>query len=165
MFVNIKISCSFKTCYEKQILLLFSICSRVNDEKLDKLDCGYQNSAITTTGLFAGAIFDQFSFKDPKKPKTEEGEGIGQVPMRKIIVVVQRMGDYVPSGLHGLLEHTLTIDHCTGDKWYMFRFFEKKKTPRPKTCSASSNRSFNRRKQYPLELVLTPIRELDKQIF
>lgn len=44
--------------------------------------------------------------------------------MRKIIVVVQRMGEYVPSvpsGSHGLLEHTLTIDHCTGDKWYMFR--------------------------------------------
>ncbi|XP_039442854.1 uncharacterized protein LOC120423214 [Culex pipiens pallens] len=72
---------------------------------------------------------------DPKKPKTEEGEGIRQVPMRKIIVVVQRMGEYVPSvpsGSHGLLEHTLTIDHCTGDKWYMFRFFEKK-TPRPRT--------------------------------
>lgn len=75
--------------------------------------------------------------------------------MRKIIVVVQRMGEYVPSvpsGSHGLLEHTLTIDHCTGDKWYMFRrvpFFyfasrmfevsfdipdsSKKKTPRPRT--------------------------------
>ncbi|XP_038117747.1 CCAAT/enhancer-binding protein zeta isoform X2 [Culex quinquefasciatus] len=74
-----------------------------------------------------GHFLDRFAFKNPKKPKTEEGEGGEQVPKRKIIGVAQRKGDYVPSGSRGLPVHALTKDHCTEDERYIFRFLEEKR--------------------------------------
>lgn len=90
------------------------------------------NSPLTYYGdplkdFSLGHFLDRFAFKNPKKPKTEEGENGEQVPKRKIIGVAQRKGDYVPSGSRGLPVHALTKDHCTEDERYIFRFLEEKR--------------------------------------
>ncbi|XP_053674595.1 CCAAT/enhancer-binding protein zeta [Anopheles nili] len=90
------------------------------------------NSALTYYGdplrdFSLSRFLDRFAFKNPKKPKTVTDEN-GEERLRpRILGVVQRKADYVPSGYRALPVNSLTKDQCAEDDEYIFQFLEKKR--------------------------------------
>uniref|UniRef100_A0AAG5DH49 CCAAT-binding factor domain-containing protein n=1 Tax=Anopheles atroparvus TaxID=41427 RepID=A0AAG5DH49_ANOAO len=68
-------------------------------------------------------FLERFSFKNPKKPPATTGDGSN----KRVLGLVQRKKDYVPSGSRGLPVASLTKDQCTEDEHFIFQFLDQKR--------------------------------------